>query len=233
MERLKYFLLSIIVNFNCFVLAPVNAQIVNGYGVKIGLTSSSHTWKFSASDTYTNPNYYNGFSIRAFADLLNSSFFNIEAETGISQKGAKLNYQIWILDPYFKTTGVYKTTNNRLNYINASLMGKVKYEMKTFTPYLLLGPQFNYLVGKEIGNGYEVIHSRTWGGFSQFPFKDEYDVLNKNIWGFTAGLGSEFNVYTISFLVEYRYEMDFTNNNYYSTLQIRNYSHSLLAGVRL
>jgi hypothetical protein len=228
----------------CFLVSTtINAQIVNGFGIKSGVTSASHTWSYHTYDTQTTPDFLTGISARAFADFLNIPFFNIEAEIGFSQKGAKLRYQYW--RSQYNPLGFYddiktdefRTVNNRLNYINVSLMGKIKYEFGMVTPYLLMGPQFNYLVGKDIeGNDSEVIQSRrrddyTAFSYTIFPLKDVYNRLYKDIWGFSAGLGSLIRTHNINFLVEYRFERDITYN-YCETPEFRNYSHSLLIGIQ-
>ncbi|MGE5432952.1 MAG: outer membrane beta-barrel protein [Syntrophomonadaceae bacterium] len=239
MKKLKCPLLFIIILFNCFIIVPINAQIINEYGIKSGMAYASHTWGYLNFDTQTNPNFLTGISARAFADFLNTSYFNIEAEIGFSQKGANLNYYNLLPRPLpngdvdFPPTDEFTTTQNRLNYVNVSLMGKIKYEFGIFAPYLLLGPQFNYLVGKDIGqNGYETMDFRNGKGHLIFPIDPIYNRLYKDIWGFSTGLGSVIKLLRINLLVEYRFEKDITYN-YNESPIFRNYSHSFLIGVQL
>lgn len=199
----------------CFFLisSAAKAQLVNGYGVKLGMGFTNHTWHYNSADFDLHWDNNTGLSARAFADFLNFSNFNIEGEIGYSQKGARLEV--------FTTTvenpdPVKRKLTNRLDYLSASLMGKAKYNLGMFTPYILLGPQFNYLAGKDV----------------ELLLVGPYNHFKKSIFGYTAGAGTELKIMSLNFLVEYRFEKDLTNNYDLPMLDIKNYSHSVLIGVK-
>lgn len=200
----------------CFFLisSGVKAQLVNGYGIKLGMGITNHTWHIKSADFDLDWKNNTGISARVFADFLNFPNFNIEGEIGPSQKGAGL--EVFFTGPEDPAPLVKRKLTNRLFYISAALMGKAKYNLGMFTPYLLLGPQFNYLIGKDLNMAI------AW------PF---YHFKN-NIFGYTAGAGTELKIMSVSFLVEYRFEKDLTNNYDLSSLDIKNYSHSVLLGVK-
>lgn len=199
----------------CFFLisSALKAQLVNGYGIKLGMGITNHTWHYNSADFDFHWDNHSGISARVFADFLNFSNFNIEGEIGYLQKGARLDV--------FTTTvenpdPVKRKLTNCLDYLSASLMGKTKYNLGMFTPYILLGPQFNYLAGKDV----------------EFLLVGPYNHFKKSIFGYTAGTGTELKIMSLNFLVEYRFEKDLTSNYDLPVLDIKNYSHSVLIGVK-
>lgn len=209
----KFFLILFLILLNTLIFG----QSIDGYGVKIGWGFTNHSWEYNPS-IYGKLDWENnsGVTVRAFADISFSSFLNMEGEIGYAQKGAKYKIAITtITQP--DGTGEYRIINNRLNYLSISLMGKVKYNLELFTPYIVLGPEYNYLLNKQIEKGFEVV----------------YDKFKKNIFGFSLGIGSEIKLLSANIIVEYRYSKDLTNNYDSSTIDIKNYSHTLLIGVEL
>ncbi|HEX2868371.1 MAG TPA: porin family protein [Ignavibacteriales bacterium] len=205
---------SLVVLCLLIVTSAINAQTLSGYGLKLGLGITNSKWGVKSSDTESDQGYISGFSARAFADFLNYPFFNVEGELGFSQKGMKESIMtITVEDP----DGSHRTLINRLNYVSASVMGKLKYTKGIFTPYLLAGPQFNYLASYDV----------------DALVKPIYDRFEKSLWGYTVGMGSAFKLEGYNLLIEYRFEKDFTNNFEYYELYVKNYSHTFLIGVEL
>ncbi|MDP2364085.1 MAG: outer membrane beta-barrel protein [Ignavibacteria bacterium] len=194
-----------------------NSQSIDGYGVKVGLGLTNHSWQYDSSiDGKLDWENNSGIAVKAFADIVLLSFLQVESEIGYIQKGAK--YKIAVTTIYQPDgNGEYININNRLNYFSISLMAKLKYNSDLFSPYLLLGPEYNYLLNKQIDKGFEVV----------------YDKFKKNAFGFTVGFGSEVKLLPINIIVEYRYSRDFTNNYESYLIEIKNYSHTFLIGVRI
>lgn len=206
----KFIAVMFLLTFN----SVFNAQVLSGYGIKLGLGITNSTWGYEASDWEQNWDNKAGLSLRAFADFLDYSYFNLEGEAGFSQKGVKGSVEIITAE---NPDGFHRSMNNRLNYLSASLMGKLKYKKDIFTPYLLAGPQFNFLAGYDVDP----------------IFKATYDRFEKSLWGFTVGMGSVFKIEGTNLLLEYRFERDFTNNLQFYEFYVKNYSHSFLIGVQL
>ena len=209
----KFFLILFLISLNILNYG----QSIDGYGVKIGWGFTNHSWEYNPS-TYGKLDWESnsGITARAFADISFLSFLNMEGEIGYAQKGAKYKIAITTISQP-DGTGEYRNINNRLDYFSISLMGKVKYNLELFTPYIILGPEYNYLLSKQIAQGFEVV----------------YDKFKKNIFGFSAGIGSEIKLLPVNIIVEYRYSKDLTNNYNSSTIDIKNYSHTFLMGVEL
>lgn len=192
----------------------VKAQLVNGYGIKLGMGITNHSMYYTDYNIDMNWDYITGLSARAFADFLDFPIFNIEGEIGYSQRGA--GNEVFTTGTEDPVPAVKRKLTNRLDYLSASLMGKAKYNLGMFTPYIVLGPQFNYLAGKDI----------------EFLHVGPYNHFKKSVFGYTAGAGTELKIMSVNFLVEYRFEKDLTNNYDLSALDIKNYSHSVLIGIR-
>ena len=204
--------------FLLFVFSvPSFSQSIDTYGIKLGLGLSNHKWEYNTSPSF-NVNWDNNYGItaRAFVDISFLSFLNVEGEIGYVPKGVKDKIPITTTSQP-DGTGKYIDVNNRLNYLSISLLAKYKYNLELFTPYIIFGPEYNYLLSKQIYQGFEII----------------YDKFRKNLWGFTVGVGSEIKLLPINLLIEYRYSRDLTNSYELSTIDIKNYSHTFLIGVEL
>lgn len=193
------------------------AQIIPSYGLKIGSGITNHSWEYEPpinSKLDWDNNY--GVTIRAFADVAFNNIIVAEGEIGYSQKGIRKTIPVTTVQ---NPDGIGESIDvtNKLNYLSLSLIGKIKIETDLFSPFILIGPQYNRLLSSNIAKGFEVV----------------YDHFEKDIFSITVGLGSEFKIFSINALLEYRYERDINNNSKLSTIDIRNYSHSILVGIIL
>ena len=193
------------------------AQIIPSYGLKIGLGITNHSWEYEPpinSKLDWDNNY--GVTIRAFADVAFNNIIVAEGEIGYSQKGIRKTIPVTTVQ---NPDGIGESIDvtNKLNYLSLSLIGKIKIETDLFSPFILIGPQYNRLLSSNIAKGFEVV----------------YDHFEKDIFSITVGLGSEFKIFSINALLEYRYERDINNNSKLSTIDIKNYSHTILVGIIL
>jgi opacity protein-like surface antigen len=169
------------------------AQILSGYGVKLGVGVSNQSW--------TNPPYFDdmgyknktGLSARLFADVLDFTFFEFEGELGFTRKGFTDDIPVTTaVNPY--GTGEIFSISNSLDYLSISVLAKIKYNVGAVTPYLIAGPQMNFLVHKNVEKGWKVF----------------FDKFEKSNLGFSAGAGIELlKILPVSILAEYRFEKDF------------------------
>jgi hypothetical protein len=193
------------------------AQITPSYGLKIGLGITNHSWEYQPpiNGKLDWDNNY-GVSIRAFADVAFSNIFGVGGEIGYSQKGIRKTIPVTTVQ---NPDGIGESINitNKLDYLSFSLMGKIKIETDLLSPYILIGPQYNRLLSSNIAKGFEIV----------------YDHFEKDIFSITVGLGSEFQLFSINALLEYRYERDISNSSKLSTIEIKNYSHIFLVGIKL
>jgi len=155
-------------------------------------------------------------SPRIFADFFNISFLQLEGEIGYLRKGFERKIPITTMTQP-DGTGEFITTNVSLDYLSISALAKLKYETGMISPYIILGPQLDILFNKSTP-GWEIIFDR----FS-----------NANIC-LSIGVGAELkNILSIPLLVEYRYERDLMDNYDSPNIDILNYSHVILVGIRI
>jgi len=191
-------------------------QIISNYGVKLGVGISNHSWIYSQNYNLEFDNKI-GISPRIFADFFNYRFFQVEGEIGYLRKGFTQKIPITTMTQP-DGTGEFITTNVALDYLLISALAKFKYELEIFSPYIIIGPQIDFLINKNVDKGWELIYDR----FS-----------NANI-DLSIGIGTDIkNIFPISLLIEYRYERDFMDNYDHPNVNIKNYSHVILIGIKI
>ncbi len=193
-----------------------NGQIISNYGIKLGLGMSNQSWDYqwSLSNGFKNKI---GISPRIFVDFFNSSFFQLEGEIGFLRKGFEEKIPITtVTQP--DGTGEFIISNNGLDYLSLSILAKFKFESDSFSPYIIVGPQLNFFINENVGKAFE-------GFFNNFK--------GTNI-GLSIGAGTEVkNILPITILLEYRYEKDLKDNFDSSFINIKNYSHVILLGIKI
>lgn len=193
-----------------------NCQIISGYGVKLGAGISNQFWDYEIVGSYMDYDSKMAVSPRLFADFFNISFLQLEGEIGYLRKGFTEKLPVTtMIQPY--GTGEFITTDVSLDYLSISALAKLKYEAGMISPYLILGPQLDILFNKST-LGWDVI-------FDKFS--------NANIC-MSIGGGVELNnILSIPLILEYRYERDLMDNYDSPNIDILNYSHVILLGIRL
>ena len=207
----------LIIIFLATFIFNANAQIISSYGFKLGVGISNQSWHYQSDLLNFDWKDKIGITTRIFADFLSISFFNVEGEIGYLRKGFKDKVPI-TSESQPDGTGEYITTNNSLDYLNISALAKFKYDMEIFTPYVVVGPQLNLLLNRSV--------EQVWEDFFD-KFKD-YNI------GLSIGVGSELKItLPITILLEYRYERDFLDNYKVPNIDIKNYSHVILLGIKI
>ncbi len=210
MKSLLILILLTVATFN------VKGQIISSYGLKFGYGISNQSWGYNINVDMDWKNK-TGISPRIFADFLNYSFFQLEGEIGFLRKGFEDKVPITTASQP-DGTGKYITANNGLDYLTISVLAKMKYELGLFSPYIIVGPQLNLLLNKNIEKGWGIV----------------FDKFKKNNIGLSVGAGFELkNIFPIPILVEYRYERDFIDNYDSPVINIKNYSHVILLGIKI
>lgn len=206
----------IIILFIVFYL-DANCQIISDYGIKLGIGLSNQSWDYQGDVLQFDFDSKLGISPRLFADFLNISFFQIEGEIGYLRKGYEEKIPITTMAQP-DGTGDFITTNIALDYLSVSALVKLKYELEIISPFIILGPQLNFLLNKNIEKGWEVIFDR---------------FRNANV-DLSIGVGTELkNILAIPIIFEYRFERDFIDNYDLPDINIKNYSHVILLGIKI
>jgi len=170
------------------------AQFIKNVGIKIGGTASTQKWEYNPFIEMAGlkPDTKIGLNVGAFAEFLNLPFISLIGEVNYVEKGMQIDVLITdINNPEGRSKELWKTG---INYLNFSLLAKVRLEGIIFTPYLLAGPKFDI----ELGKSGKLVSAGSM-----------FDDFTKTRFGFKAGIGTEIKLFNITFLTEVLYDADF------------------------
>ncbi len=196
-----------------FISTTLQAQFIRSYGIKVGGSLAKQVWDYSINFSMEPDNRF-GLNIGGFVEFLDVPFLSVVAEADYTQKGMKLN---------LPTTGpdspdIIGTTtlNNRIDYLSLFLLGKIRYNLVLFSPYLIAGPRADIELGRDIEKGFET----------------SYKDFKKGNFGLTIGVGTELiKVLPLSLLAEFRYNYDLSNVYSNENVKVKNQSFDFLVGV--
>lgn len=180
------------------------SQFVTNYGLKIGFTSSKTKWDYSIQSNLSQFDFETdrktGINIGAFVEFLQFPFFNIVTEFNLIQKG----FQREIITTCCECpegTGKTVLWKININYINFSVMAKPKIDLGILYPYIMFGPRLDVEIGKS----------------TETDDASFYDNFVKKRFGLKLGIGTEFIISEINFLIEFVMDFDlqelFKNEN--------------------
>lgn len=200
-----------------FILSTaVEAQFIKRIGVKAGGTSSSQKYEYTIDYSTWNddPDCKTGLNIGIFGEFLNLPVISVIGEFNYVEKGSKR--VIYLTDlQHPDGNGQTRTLKMGMDYLNLSLLCKARLESDICTPYVLLGPKFDYEI------------NRSEAMEAGFPDNE----LNKFRFGFKAGIGTEIKLFGINFLAEAIYDKDLDNLYKTSRLKITSSAIDFRAGI--
>lgn len=208
----KFFLALIIFSF----ISTSQAQIVRGYGFKLGTTIANQDWKYISSLNITlNPDNRMGLNVGVFVELLNNPFLSIVTEVNYIQKGMKKDVEkTTVSNP--DGTSEFITWDTRVDYINLSAFGKFRLNLGIVSPYVIAGPKIDFEINKVFSlNEANVVEKN----------------FNKNRIGFRVGIGTEINLISLNLLAEILYDADFNELYENENLKVNSNSIDLRVGL--
>lgn len=176
-------------------ISTSQAQLLRGYGFKIGATVAQENWDYSNHNSTFNPDSRWGLNLGVFGEFLNVPYFSIVTEFNYVQKGRTVEFPV-TTTTYPDGNGEYIIWDTRIDYYNLSVLGKLRFEGTDLIPYILIGPKIDFEI-----NRYQS-QTRIWNIFEE-NFKEV-------LYGIRAGAGSEFNFYTTKLLLEILFDYNFT-----------------------
>jgi hypothetical protein len=198
-----------------FTTPAVHAQIIRGYGLKLGAVSASQTWDFDFNVNLPVEARW-GYDAGIFVEVLDMPYFSVLAEVHYIQKGFSVTLPI--TTPVFpEGTGQYATLRPRADYLSIPLLAKVRFETGLIDPCLYAGPRFDILIGSKAEGANAV-----------------FDELKGTGTGAVVGAGVEIpTAFVPSLLAEIRYSTSFDDAFVNNHLTVKNHSFEILVGVRL
>jgi hypothetical protein len=132
-----------------FFLLPfsLNSQFLTGFGVKGGATFGDQNVKLKLFDFDYETKLILGFNAGLFAEMLNNKTFNLVLESGYEQRGHTIEM---IRTDEFGTEIGRDDFKYRTHYITIGALGKIKYETKSVSPYLIIGPRLDVYLGYKV-----------------------------------------------------------------------------------
>ena len=188
------------------------AQPLKPYGFKVGISFANQ--QFQSTAYVKTATRQRGFDAAVFTEWSSSSFFSLVTQLEFAQHGSIIHANPLVEfghGPPSSDTDVH----NRLQYLSALILGKFSLGKQSATPYALVGPRLDYLLG--YSSDYHLLD-------------DTYRQFKKVTPGASAGVGcSSGSLLPISIIVEARYNFDiFYSGNEYN--KIRNDSIDLWLG---
>lgn len=180
------------------------AQFLNSIGVTGGASYSTQKFFYRDPDEILKKKYKWGFNGSVFAEFFSHDYVRWVSEIQYNQKGSK--------DKQADTT--YR---NRLQYISWNNYLKVRYELFSIIPYVLIGPRLEYNLTQRMQT------PGLQGTFLKLHVSP------------AVGAGIEFISYgQIKFFVEAFYNPDFPLQDAYirPELHIRNINYELRVGLK-
>ncbi|MBA3705274.1 MAG: hypothetical protein H0W84_05070 [Bacteroidetes bacterium] len=179
------------------------AQFLNGIGITAGVSAANQKFYFYEPNIISRKKYVFGYNASFFAEFFSHDYARWVSEIQYNQKGS-LDKQ----PPDLK----YR---NRLQYISWNNYLKLRYEMYSIIPYILLGPRLDYNLTQRTTS--PVITSK---------------FLKLHLSG-AVGAGLEFVSFTnFKFLVEGFYNPDLMPAYVRPGLHIKNNNFELRVGLK-
>ena len=193
----------------------LQAQLIRSFGFKIGGNIADEDWNYKAgilSDVKNTSRF--GLDLGAFVELLDLPVMSIITEIDYTQKGMK--YDLPVTGESSPEQIGTQTINNRIDYLSILVLGKARYNLILFSPYIIAGPRVDIEINKNVDKGLNII------------FKD----FKKNNFGLTFGIGTELiKILPVSLLAEIRYNLDLSDVYSTDNLKIKNKSFDFLVGI--
>ena len=207
------------------------SQIIKSIGFKSGVTLSDQNWQHSevTFEYFFNTHASNYSVINAV--FIDKKHWELFADLGVYQSSSKTEYNMYNYDvTQLGTPIISSNANVNIGFITFSPAIKFKKQIKSFKPYVFIGPRIDYYYSGISNTNANV-------------FKD--DFTKKPIWGFNVGEGIEYRIKNISifaeyqFLYSYNYVIDKTIDDpsialYYNISRetLRTYTHVISLGIK-
>lgn len=125
MKKIFLFFITIL------IALQTNAQFVNSIGITIGATAANQKFFLKDPASIARKKYVFGFNASVMGEFMTRDYVRWVSEIQFNQKGS--------VDK--QPEGNY---TNRLQYLSWNNYLKIRYELYSFVPYLLIGPRLEY-----------------------------------------------------------------------------------------
>ncbi|MBC8395457.1 MAG: PorT family protein [Candidatus Marinimicrobia bacterium] len=131
----------------CLIISVSNAQILNSFGLKIGMVNAKQDWNYSGM--FSGLEVYNetrlGLNIGGYIEWNIFPSICVSSEIHYIQKGAKNKIPSY---EYSDGTGNQIQLTPRLDYLSIPIIFNFHYIVSKLVLYGMIGPKLDLLVGK-------------------------------------------------------------------------------------
>ncbi|MFO7445116.1 MAG: outer membrane beta-barrel protein [Ignavibacteriaceae bacterium] len=202
----KLHILSLVI----LLCSVTEAQLIRGYGLKIGGTVANQVWD-NSTGINLDPENKLGFNIGAFAEFLDVPFFSVVGEINYVRKTNKDELSVTTVDNP-EGTGEIRDYETGASFLNISLLGKLRTNLVLLSPYIIAGPKIDITLDK----------------INDFDMPDSF---NSELIGMKAGIGTEINLVAVTLLAEFIYDFNFNPLYDSDFLEIKTSSFDFRIGV--
>lgn len=197
----------------------MNAQVLRTYGLKVGTDVAGQQWDYSPAATLSGAlgvpsSSIWGFDVGAFAEFLNVPYFSLLTEVHYTQKGRTVTIleTVPANNPQGYVEVGLRDITQRLHYVSIPVMAKLRIESEVLTPFIALGPSFEYLIA--------------------YPPSPVTDQFNKAELAIAVAAGLEISLgFTPKILAEVRYIPSLTNTYKTEFVTVNNHVVEILVGI--
>jgi hypothetical protein len=192
-----------------------HAQLVRGYGIKLGTVAANQTWKYTGAPELTTSERW-GVTGGVYIELLDLPVIGVVGEIQYTQKGMKFSIPVTTASQP-EGTGQFITLSPKVDYLSVPVLAKVRLPFPAFSPYIIAGPRMDLLLSKR-GDGFDAV----------------VDEFKSTEVGGTFGVGVELRtLLPVGLLAEIRYNPSFRDAFKSEFLSVRNHSFDFLVGLQL
>jgi len=212
---MKFSKLLCLVSFAAMLLPlSVQAQLIKGYGIKFGVNSTKALINTRPSglarpeDLETQRR--TGWNAAFFVEWLKSPVFSLVTQVEYAQRGF---VEEWL--PKIPEPPRPLRANSQLDFISLPMMVKWQYAKARVSPFVIFGPRVDFLVNRKVGHDeYTVATPDPLNRLRVSANSANARFFNGHALGGNVGLGLTSNkLLRIPFLIEMRYNFDFTDQS--------------------
>jgi hypothetical protein len=130
--------------FVLLITSVSHSQFLSGFGAKLGLTLANQKFDYTVNSVKYDSKPILGYNTSVFVEMLNTKLFSLVVDPGYEQRGHGV--EMIKTDEFGNKTGTYDLYI-RTDYITIGALGKIIYETKSVSPYLIIGPKLDLYLG--------------------------------------------------------------------------------------
>jgi hypothetical protein len=171
----------------------LNGQFVKSAGLKAGISMANQSHRIDIIDYTIETELIAGPVVTLFSEFYRGKHLGLQADLSYVARGSKTSVEsvtVNHLKNDLITVNEGEPKVSRFNYISLSPVVRYRIRGAAVTPYLLLGPRFDYLIKYETE--------------SEYPLEEQ----NSFILGLSGGAGVELSMGKLGLMAELQYQPD-------------------------